>query len=54
MADIDDFLDKTEYVFTVYDDKLMCQMIQNINVVNASKIKVVLRLEFISEDLLGK
>ena len=41
--DIEDFLNKTNYVLTEYDDKLVRLLIQNINVVNASKIEVVFK-----------
>ena len=43
MEDIEYFLNKTNYVLTEYDDKLVRQLIQNINVVNASKIEVVFK-----------
>ena len=43
IEDIEYFLNKTNYVLTEYDDKLVRQLIQNINVVNASKIEVVFK-----------
>ena len=43
MEDINGFLDKTNCVLTEYDDKLVRQLIQNINVVNATKIEVVFK-----------
>ena len=43
MEDIENFLDKTNCILTEYDDKLVRQLIQNINVVNASKIEVVFK-----------
>lgn len=43
MEDIKGFLDKTNCVLTEYDDKLVRQLIQNINVVNARKIEVVFK-----------
>ena len=43
MEDIKGFLDKTNRVLTEYDDKLVRQLIQNINVVNARKIEVVFK-----------
>lgn len=43
MEDIKNFLDKTNCVLTEYDDKLVRQLIQNINVVNARKIEVVFK-----------
>ena len=43
MEDIENFLDKAECVLTEYDDKLVRQLIQNINVVNNSKIEVVFK-----------
>ena len=50
MEDTKGFLDKTNCVLTEYDDKLVPQLLQNINVVNATKIEVV----FKSEIQLGK
>ena len=43
MEDIEDFLDKTNCVLTEYEDKLVRQLIQNINVVDVSKIEVVFK-----------
>ena len=43
LEDVEDFLDKTNCVLTEYDDKLVRQLIQNINVVNARKIEVVFK-----------
>lgn len=43
MEDIKGFLDKTNCVLTEYEDKLVRQLIQNINVVNARKIEVVFK-----------
>lgn len=54
MEDIEDFLDKTNFVLTEYDDELVRQLIQNINVVEVSKIEVVFKLRIIFEELLDK
>ena len=43
MEDIGNFLDKTNCVLTEYDDKLVRQLIQNINVVSARKVEVVFK-----------
>ncbi len=43
MEDIENFLDETNCVLIEYDDKLMRWLIQNINVVNDTKIKVVFK-----------
>ena len=43
MEDMGCFLDKTDCVLTEYEDKLVRQLIQNINVVNARKIEVVFK-----------
>lgn len=43
MEEIGNFLDKTNCILTEYDDKLVRQLIQNINVVNARKIEVVFK-----------
>ena len=43
MEDIENFLDRTNCMLTEYDDKLVRQLIQNINVVNATKIEVVFK-----------
>ena len=52
MEDIKGFLDKIDCVLTEYDDKLVRQLIQNINVVNASKIEVVFKSGIIVEEML--
>ena len=52
MEDIQDFLDKTNCVLTEYDDKLVRQLIQNINVVNARKIEVVFKSGITVEEML--
>ena len=52
MEDIEDFLDKTNCVLTEYDDKLVRQLIQNINVVNARKIEVVFKSGITVEEML--
>ena len=52
MEDIQDFLDKTNCVLTEYDDKLVRQLIQNINVVNARKIEVVFKSGITIEEML--
>lgn len=52
MEDIGRFLDKTNCVLTEYDDKLVRQLIQNINVVNARKIEVVFKSGIIVEKML--
>ena len=43
MEEIEGFLGKTKCVLTDYDDKLVRQLIQNINVVSARKIEVVFK-----------
>lgn len=43
MEDIGRFLDETNCVLTEYDDKLVRQLIHNINVVNARKIEVIFK-----------
>lgn len=52
MEDIENFLDKAECVLTEYDDKLVRQLIQNINVVNARKIEVVFKSGIMVEEML--
>ena len=52
MEEIGNFLDKTNCVLTEYDDKLVRQLIQNINVVNARKIEVVFKSGITVEELL--
>ena len=52
MEDIGRFLYKTNCVLTEYDDKLVRQLIQNINVVNARKIEVVFKSGIIVEKML--
>ena len=52
MEDIGRFLDKTNCVLTEYDDKLVRQLIQNINVVNARKIEVVFKSGITVEEML--
>ena len=52
MEDIEDFLDKTNCVLTEYDDKLVRQLIQNINVVNERKIEVVFKSGITVEEML--
>lgn len=52
MEDIKGFLDKTNCVLTEYDDKLVRQLIQNINVVNARKIEVVFKSGITVEEML--
>ena len=52
MEDIEDFMDKTNCVLTEYDDKLVRQLIQNINVVNARKIEVVFKSGIMVEEML--
>lgn len=52
MEDIEDFLDKTNCVLTEYDDKLVRQLIQNINVINARKIEVVFKSGITVEEML--
>ena len=49
MEEIGNFLDKTNCVLTEYDDKLVRQLIQNINVVNARKIEVVFKSGIVAE-----
>ena len=52
MEDIEDFLNKTNCVLTEYNDKLVRQLIQNINVVNARKIEVVFKSGITVEEML--
>ena len=52
MEDIGSFLDKTNCVLTEYDDKLVRQLIQNINVVSARKIEVVFKSGIMVEEML--
>lgn len=52
MEDIEDFMDKTNCVLTEYDDKLVRQLIQNINVINARKIEVVFKSGITVEEML--
>ena len=52
MEDIEDFLDKTNCILTEYDDKLVRQLIQNINVVNSRKIEVVFKSGITVEEML--
>ena len=52
MEDIKNFLDKTNCVLTEYDDKLVRQLIQNINVVNARKIEIVFKSGITVEEML--
>lgn len=52
MEDIEDFLNKTNCILTEYDDKLVRQLIQNINVVNARKIEVVFKSGITVEEML--
>ena len=52
MEDIEDFLNKTNCVLTEYDDKLVRQLIQNINVVSARKIEVVFKSGITVEEML--
>lgn len=52
LEDVEDFLDKTNCVLTEYDDKLVRQLIENINVVNARKIEVVFKSGITVEEML--
>ena len=52
MEDIENFLDKTNCILTEYDDKLVRQLIQNINVVNARRIEVVFKSGITVEEML--
>ena len=52
MEDIESFLDETNCVLTEYDDKLVRQLIQNINVLNAAKIEVVFKSGITVEEIL--
>lgn len=52
MEDIKGFLDKIDCVLTEYDDKLVRQLIQNINVVNARRIEVVFKSGITVEEML--
>ena len=49
IEDIENFLDETNCILTEYDDKLVRQLIQNINVVNARKIEVVFKSGIVAE-----
>lgn len=52
MEEIEGFLGKTKCVLTDYDDKLVRQLIQNINVVSARKIEVVFKSGITVEEML--
>ena len=52
IEDIENFLDETNCILTEYDDKLVRQLIQNINVVNARKIEVVFKSGITVEEFL--
>ena len=52
MEDIGRFLDKTNCILTEYNDKLVRQLIENINVVNARKVEVVFKSGIIVEKML--
>ena len=52
MEDIENFLDKTNCILTEYNDKLVRQLIENINVVNARKVEVVFKSGITVEEML--
>lgn len=52
MEEIDEFMDKTDCILTEYDDKLVRQLIENINVVNARKVEVVFKSGITVEEML--
>ena len=52
MKDIEDFIDKTNCILTEYDDKLVRQLIENIDVVNARKVEVVFKSGITVEEML--
>lgn len=52
MEDIENFLDKTNCVLIEYDDKLVCQTIQNINVLSARKMEAVFKSGITVEEML--
>ena len=52
MEDIENFLDKTNCILAEYDDKLVRQLIENINVVNARKVEVVFKSGITVEEML--
>ena len=45
-------MDKTDCILTEYDDKLVRQLIENINVVNARKVEVVFKSGLTVEEML--
>ena len=47
------FLEKTEYILTECDDRLVRQLIQNIHVVNISKIDVVFKSGIVIQEYLS-
>ena len=52
MEDIKNFLNKTNCILTEYDNKLVRQLIQNINVVNARKMEVVFKSGIAVDEML--
>ena len=54
MEDIENFLDKTNCILTEYNDKLVRQLIENINVVNARKVEVVFKSGITVEEMLSE
>ena len=52
MEEIDEFMDKTDCILVEYDDKLVRQLIENINVVNARKVEVVFKSGITVEEML--
>ena len=52
MEEIDEFMGKTDCILTKYDDKIVRQLIESINVVNARKIEVVFKSGITIEEML--
>ena len=52
MEEIDEFMDKTDCILVEYDDKLVRQLIENIDVVNARKVEVVFKSGITVEEML--
>ena len=52
MEEIDEFMGKTDCILTEYDDKIVRQLIENINVVNARKIEIVFKSGITIEEML--
>ena len=52
MEEIDEFMGKTDCILTKYDDKIVRQLIESINVVNARKIEIVFKSGITIEEML--